>query len=135
MPVGSRHHVLLDGHVQEQPQSLEGAGDSLAGDLARGQAEDRLALEKDLAAVGPVDAGHEVEQGRLARTAGTEHADDLVLVDVEVEVVDDLQAAEGLRDLLQLQQRGHQAISTFAVPKRPCGLVAISTIRSTPKST
>ena len=43
-----------------------------------------------------------------------------MLVDVEVEVRDHLQAAERLRDALELEQRRrHQTTSTFFCPKRP----------------
>ena len=49
VPVGGRHHVLLDGHVQEQPQRLERARDAALGDLVRREADDRLALEADVA--------------------------------------------------------------------------------------
>ena len=45
-----------------------------------------------------VDAGDQVEERRLAGAVRADHADDLALVDVEVELGDDLQAAEGLRD-------------------------------------
>ena len=54
---------------------------------------------------GRVDAGDEVEERRLAGAVRADHADDLVLVDVQVEVGDHLQAAERLRDALQLEQR------------------------------
>ena len=104
--------------------------------LFGGKPDDRLALEEDVALLGRVDAGHEVEERRLAGAVGPDHADDLVLVDVQVEVGDHLQPAERLRDALQLEQRRrHQPISTFAVPNRPCGLIVITAIRSAPKST
>src|SRR5256885_4828827 len=49
----------------------------------------------------------------LFRSVRPDHADDLVLVDVQVEVGDHLQAAERLRDALQLEQGRHQPISTL----------------------
>ena len=54
--------------------------------------------------VGLVDARDEVEQRRLAGAVRADHADDLALVDVQVEVVDHLEAAERHRDALQLEQ-------------------------------
>jgi hypothetical protein len=105
--VGRRHHVLLDGHVQEEAQRLEGAREALARDLVRWEADDRFALEEDLALVGLVDAGDEVEERRLAGPVRADHADDLVLADEEVEVRDHLEATERLRDALQLEHLGH----------------------------
>ena len=63
------------------------------------------ALEQDVALVGLVDAGDQVEERRLAGAVRADHADDLALVDVQVELGDDLQAAERERDAAQLEQR------------------------------
>ena len=134
--VGRGHHVLLDGHVQEQPQRLERPRDAPARDLVRGEAHDRLAVEKDLSLVRRVDPRDEVEEGRLARPVRPDHADDLVLVHVQVELGDHLQPAERLGEALQLQHSSsHQPISTFAVPNRPCGRIVITAISSAPKRT
>ena len=127
-----RHDVLLHRHVQEQPQRLERARDPARGDLVRLEAEQRLALEPDVAGVGLVDAGDEVEERRLAGAVRPDHADDLALVDVQVELVDAREPAEALRDALELEQRRHQTISTRDVPSSPCGRAFISTIRITP---
>ena len=131
-----RHHVLLHGHVQEQPQRLERARDAALRDHVRRQSEQRGPVEEDLAAVGAVDAGDQVEERRLAGAVRADHADDLALVDVQVEPVDHLQAAEGLRDPLQLEdaEAAAQTISTLEVPSSPCGRQLISTIRSAPRS-
>ena len=59
--------------------------------------------------------------------------DDLALVDGEVELADHAQAAEALAHLAQLQQ-GVIAISTRALPSRPCGRAAISTTSIAPSS-
>ena len=55
-------------------------------DLVRLQADDALAVERDVALVRPVDAGDQVEERRLAGAVRPDHADDLALVDVQVEV-------------------------------------------------
>ena len=128
------HHVLLDRHVEEEPQRLERARDAELRDLVRREADEVAALEQHLALVGPVDTGDQVEQRRLARAVRPDHADDLALVDVQVEVGDHVQAAERLRDSLELEQRRHQTISTRVVPSRPCGRAFINTIRIAPIS-
>src|SRR5262249_42891755 len=122
-------------HVQEEPQRLERPRDALARDLVRRKPDDRLAVEEDVALVRLVDAGDQVEERRLAGAVRADHAHDLVLVHVEVELRDDLEPAEGLRDALQLEHPRHQTISTFAVPNRPCGLIVITAISSAPKRT
>ena len=67
-----------------------------------------------------VDAGDEVEERRLAGAVRADHADDLALVDVQVELVDAREPAEALRDALQLEQPlGHQTISTRARAEQP----------------
>ena len=127
------HHVLLDRHVQEQPQRLERPRDPALRDLVRLEAEQALAGEADVARVRRVHAGHQVEERRLAGAVRADHAEDLVLVDVQVELVDAREPAEAHRDALQLEQAlGHQAISTRRAPTSPCGRTFMSTIRITP---
>ena len=92
VPVRGRHHVLHDGHVEEQPQGLERARDPALRDLVRLEAEQRLCLEQDLARVRPEDAGDKIEERRLPRPVRADHADDLALIDVEVEPGDDRQS-------------------------------------------
>src|SRR6185312_13104091 len=91
-----------------------------------------LALEPDVARVGLVHAGHEIEERRLARAVRPDHADDLPLVDVQVEPVDAHEPTEALRDAVELEQRRHQTISTRAEPNSPCGRAFMSTMRMTP---
>src|SRR6185312_12057335 len=131
--VRSRHHVLLDGHVEEEPERLERAGDPAGGDLVRVEAEQAPALELDLARIRRVDARDQVEERRLAGAVRPDHAHDLALVDVEVEPVDHAQAAEGERDALQLEQR-HQTISTRRSPSSPLGRRIIRPIRIRPST-
>ena len=94
MAVGGRHHVLPHGHVEEQPQGLEGPRDPLPRDPVRLEPLDALAREDDVALGRLVDPGDQVEERRLARTVRADHADDLALVDMQVEVGHDLEAAE-----------------------------------------
>ena len=59
-----------------------------------------------LPGVGAVDAGHDVEECRLARAVGADQAEDLVRRDVEVEMVERHHAAEPPR---QTARRQHGA--------------------------
>ena len=77
----------------------------------------------DLAVVRLVDAGDQVEERRLAGAVRADHADDLALVDVQVEVGHDLEAAERQRDAAAARAAvvGHQMISTRRSPRSPFG--------------
>src|SRR4029079_8403210 len=134
--VCGRHHVLPHGHVQEQPQRLERAGDPLARDLVGLEAADALTREPDVALGRLVDAGDEVEQRRLARAVRPDHAHDLALVDVEVELRHARETAERHRDLLEFEQRcaGH-TISTRRSPRSPAGRAIIVAMRISPSTT
>src|SRR5207244_922247 len=85
------------------------------------------------AGVGRVDPGDQVEERRLARAVRADDAHDLALVDVQVEVADHPQPAEGLVQRPEFEQR-HQTISTRGLPRSPCGLAAMTTIRAAPRS-
>ena len=80
-----------------------------------------------------VDAGDEVEERRLAGAVRPDHAHDLALVDVQVELVDAREPAEALRDACSSSSRSAIRRSPPArVPSSPCGRAFISTIRITP---
>ena len=92
-------------------------------------------LEQDLARVRPVDAGDEVEDRRLAGAVRADHADDLALVDVQVEPVDDAQAAERLRHAPELEQRASRPSDDLHARRAEQALRAhvIRTTSSAPK--
>ena len=98
------HDVLLDAHVQEQPERLERARDAAVRDLVRREPDDALAVEQDVAGVGLVDAGDEVEERRLAGAVRADDAHDLALVHLQVQIVDALEPAERLAHPLELEQ-------------------------------
>src|SRR5205085_3451895 len=87
------HHVLLDGHIQEQAERLKRPPDAAFRDRVRRQPDQVAPLEQDLADLRAVDTGDQVEQRRLAGAVRANHADDLTLVDVQVELRDDVQPA------------------------------------------
>ena len=84
---GGERHVLQDGHALEQVEELEDDPDVLAahpGQLVLGLAGDLLVGEHDRALVGLVEAGDEVEQGRLAAARRAHDRDELAPVHLEV---------------------------------------------------
>ena len=81
----------------------------------------------DLAAVGVDQADRHPEAGRLARPVGAEQADDLALVDLEIDPVDHLAAPIPLLQAADFEQ-GHGRSSLIA-PRRAL-LRAVSSIAS-----
>src|SRR4029078_620317 len=98
------------------------------------QATDVLAGEADRPLVRRVHARDEVEDRRLARAVRPDQADDLALLDGEIEALDHAETAERFRDAVELEERRHQTRSTRRVPSSPCGREIIITMRRTPRS-
>ena len=65
MPPGQ--HVFQHGEVLKEANRLEGAGDAEVDDAVGRHSGNRLALELDLALIGTVIPGDEVEHRSLAR--------------------------------------------------------------------
>src|SRR5688572_10358465 len=118
------HHVLQHRHAAERPVVLEGAHDAQARDAVRRQAEDRLAGKADLALVGGVGAGDDVEGGGLAGAIRADHAEDLAFAQVEVEPGHGGQPAEALGQAPYLENRSHRPISPLG-----CRRMAATTSR------
>jgi hypothetical protein len=97
--------VLEDGHRAEQLDVLEGARDPALDDSVRRRPQQGLAVERDLARVGPVQTSDQVEHRRLAGAVGADQADDFPLGHVEADVVDGHDPAEPARHPLDRQQR------------------------------
>ena len=74
---------------------------------ALGPGDARLPLEVDLSCRRIVDAGDDVEERGLAGSIGADQADDRLLGDREVDVIDREQAAEPLGDLGGVQDFAH----------------------------
>ena len=102
---GAHHHVLPHGHAAEGAELLEGAADAATVDLIGPEARDGLAGEADVAAVGPVEAGDDVEERRLAGAVRPDDPHDLAGGHVEGDRLVGHQAAEALGDGADLQQR------------------------------
>ena len=113
---------------------MKGARNAAPVDLVRLQPQQAGIVEANIALVGRVQTGDQVENRRLAGAIRPNQADNLARLNRQAQVVHHLQPAKMLVDINQLEQR-HQTISTLDVPNSPCGRVAISAIRSAPKMT
>src|SRR5262249_15245972 len=104
-------HVLLDRQGGDQVEELEDEADpppAQQGALAFGEAAELGAVETDLAAVGGLDAGDQIEQRGFAGAAAAEQDHQLAAADLEVEAGQHLVLAaafaEGFGDLAQDDQ-------------------------------
>ena len=106
--VRADQHVVEHREVGEHAPMLEGARQAARGELLRGQARDVLPLEQHLPFVGPVQAGHEVEERGLAGPVGPDHAEQFALAHVQVDRVHGREAAEAAHQAADLKQRRHR---------------------------
>jgi hypothetical protein len=74
-----------------------------------------LAVDEDLAAIALDRARQHLHQHRLARAVVAQNAHDLARVEVDGDVVDGLDAAEGLLHVAQFDKRsaGSRSITSF----------------------
>ena len=115
--IAGQDDVLEHRHALEQVEELEHDADvaaAHAGQLVLALAGDLLAGEHDLAVVGGVEAGDEVEQRRLAAARRAHDRDELAGAEVEVD------AAQGPhRRELRLERLAHAAPRTVTPVARP----------------
>jgi hypothetical protein len=103
-------HVVLDRQLAERAHDLEGARDAGGADLVGPQAIQALAGESNLALVGRIDAGNQVEGRGLAGPVGADQADQPALGHVEGDPLRRLQAAEALGDAAD-DETAHRPVS------------------------
>src|SRR5438067_179330 len=133
-----RHlHVLANAERAPDGGDLKGAPDAFAPDLARREAEDRLAAEQDLAGVGAELAVDDVEAGGLAGAVRSDEREELSCREREAHVFDSVHAAEGLLQVAHLEKRAHpraRLAQPAIVPAMPDGKTSTSTRISTPST-
>src|SRR6266545_87379 len=103
----SHQDVLQHCQPSERPHDLVGAADAQADRPVRGLPTDLLAVEQDAPALRRGGACGHREQGALSGPVRPNETEDLTLVEVEVDVVDRLEAPEVLADRLADEDRGH----------------------------
>ncbi len=116
--VGAHREIFLDGQRAEHAAALGDHGEAVAHELERRAAGHVLAGVTDRAALHRLQAGDALQRRRLPGAVGADQADELALVDVEVDALDRLDAAVGDFDLLQLEQRV-RAGAASRVTRRP----------------
>ena len=101
----AQEHILERGHLLEERGELKRAHEPARGDLMRAEAGDVLAVEDDRPAGRSQKSAQEIEAGRLAGAVRADQADDLALVDGEVDAVDGRQPAEEPGEIARLEER------------------------------
>ena len=107
-----RGDVLERGHGRDQVEGLEDDADARAakpGERVLAQAAELDAVDLDLAFVGPLEAGHDHEQRRLAGAGGADDPDRLAFHDCQTDVAQDMHA------------RGAPAEAEIDAAHRDCG--------------
>src|SRR5262245_15500785 len=97
---------------------LKRAAKACPADLVRAPAIDTFPCQADLARIRAIDAGNQIEAGRLAGAVGTDQTDDLSRGYVEAHLLHGLEAAEALRHAADLEQCRHA--STRSDPGWAC---------------
>ena len=110
--VGADHDVLERRHLREEPDVLERPGHAHPVDLVRLATGDPLVVELHRARRRLVDAGHDVEAGRLAGTVRADQPQDLALVEAEADVVERHHAAEPQRHVVDVEKNFRSARQT-----------------------
>src|SRR5882672_1332310 len=102
---GADRHVLDEGHVGNQLHMLERSGDTTPAHVARNDVRHRLAEQTQVSRGRAQGTADEVEQRALAGTVRAQKAEDLSSADVEADVVDRNETAEGSTHLRRRKQR------------------------------
>ena len=102
--VATEQQVVDHGHLREQLDVLERAGDAEGGDPVGTDPLDALALPADVTDLGDVDLADGVEDRCLAGTVGPDDREQLAMSDGERHVVDRHHAAEAQLNPIDLQQ-------------------------------
>src|SRR5450756_1293341 len=104
--------VVDNAGLAEQADVLERAGDPCLGDLVGFLAHNVLSVEDDGTLGRRIDTGDHVEDGRLASAVGSDEADDLAMLQLDVEVGNSAQTAKELSEMLNVEE-SHYALTSF----------------------
>src|SRR5262245_57847743 len=145
----ARHDVVERRHSLEQRHVLKGAGDAAERRLIRPHRRSRPPLEGDAALLRVIEAVDDVEQRSLAGPVRTDNGADLAFANVERDIADGLDAAEGERNILDREhhlagrdigpaRRPHATTLTFGWKKEArgvrCSLTPLSPLRAPARS-
>src|SRR6267378_466879 len=133
-------HVVVERKLVEEVHDLEAPRDAGLDAAVHRQRGDVLAAEHNAPAVGMEEPADQVHHARLARAVGADQRQDLAFLDLEVDVVDGVGLAEGLAQLLGLEEVHcadrllTAAANSLAVPTIPVGSTTTRTTRTSPSS-
>src|SRR5207342_2535875 len=94
---------------------------------------DLLALDEHPAGVDGLEQVDAAKQGRLAGTGGPDQADDLVLVDLEIDPLEHLEPVERLVEVLDPQRRGGPHLTPRLRPGAGAGPERPASRRNAPR--
>ena len=119
--------VFDNGHIREQADILEGAGNAGLHELVNLFAVQRDAVQQDGSLRGDIHAGEQVEHGGFPGAVGADEAHQLPGADGKVEILHGVQTAEGNAQMLCLQHRLFQCFRHDVRPPsaRICGPCAL----------
>ena len=122
------HDVVEHGKRQAHARTLKRASNPRPIDRLRRRRSDVFAGEVDLACFRAVEAGYDIEQGRLSRTIRSDQADDLAIAHREVHTIERDHAAEAAgKAFAGKKRRAHAELGPI-----PCGTYSRSGRGSSP---
>ena len=132
--VEAGEHVFEQRELLEEADLLEGAGDAEPRPLVRRQPDQVRLIEEKRARVGLIDAGEEVQQGRLAGAVRADQREDRALRDMDRDVVHRAHAAEALVQLFCFKERRHANLFLKAIHAwtMPPGMKSTTSVSATP---
>ncbi len=120
--VRSHFNVLAHRHIAKGLGHLKSAVDAELRQLVHRHLVHRLAVERNTAAVGAVQARDDIDGRGLARAVGPDQTDDLARREAEAHVVEHHMAAEALVHALKLKEgfrrHAHPSASTATARRR-----------------
>ncbi|MNS56966.1 hypothetical protein D3C72_898420 [compost metagenome] len=129
--IGAHLQVFQHCHARENPAAFGRLGDALAGDEMRWQMGNVLTVEDHLTGARLRAAADGHHQRRLAGAVGADQADDLALVDLDIDTGQSPDIAIIGFDTLDFEKRftGHQA----APPSSSSAITSSTSSSSTPR--
>jgi hypothetical protein len=104
--VAAEHDVVEHAHALEQSEVLEGAGDAHAAMRCGATAGHVLAEQVHRAGVGGIETADDIDHRRLAGAVRADQTENLASVDMDIDALERLQAAEGSLDASAGQDLG-----------------------------
>ena len=105
-----QEHVVVDGHARHEGEVLEDGVDPERASVRHGLELHLLAEDEDLAGVGLVKAGQDLDQRRLAGAVVADQPEHLARSEVERDVLERCHHTEALADVLDADRVGQPSL-------------------------